>query len=230
MRQTRSETELTKILPDFAAALFRNCLGDEAFGVLAKCSDQDRLAQLLTIVKIGGTVVGRGFEQTKGRVWQNDAVAITRDLLSLYDRQARDGPPAWLTPRGKKRSGLAEAEHNRRAVVWQRFIALARDNPTTGIDEVADLYGVNSKTVRNWMNKCADDPTMKYRLDQAAGFLKEDTGERIAAIFEDTLIRIVWMKQCNEHGGRGKPGHYFELLTTQANEYRKLKKRENFSR
>ena len=67
---------------------------------------------------------------------------------------------------------------------------------------------------------------MQYRLGQAEGFLKEDTGERIAAIFEDQFIRVVWMKQRNEHHGRGKPGHYLELLVKHADEYRSLIGRE----
>lgn len=206
----------------FAANLFRIAIGDESFGALLECDGDDRLSQLIALVRIGGLIAGSSFEQSSRQVCQDDASAIVRDLLTLYDTQAKDGPPAWLLPRGKKRSTPAEAEHHRRAVVWQRFISTARESSSTGIDQVAECYGVDSRTVRNWMTKYQDDPKMQYRLEQAEGFLKEDTGERIAAIFEESFIRVVWMQQRNDHHGRGKPGHYLELLAKQADEYRSL--------
>ena len=203
-------------------------MGDESFDSMLECDGDDRLSQLIALVGIGGLIAGSSFEQSSGQVCREDASAIICDLLTLYDTQVKDGPPAWLLPRGKKRSTPAEAEHHRRAVVWQRFISTARESNSTGIDEVAERYGVDSRTVRNWMVKCQDDPRMQYRLGQAEGFLKEDTGERIAAIFEDGFIRVVWMKQRDEHHGRGKPGHYLELLARQADNYRRLIGKDKF--
>lgn len=213
----------------FAALLFRTALGEDAFEALVECDESDRLSQLIALVRIGGLIAGEAFDQPRGQFSHGMASAIERDLLTLFDTQVKDGPPAWLLPRGKERSNPLEAEHHRRAVVWQRFIATARESASTGIAEVAARYGVEPRTVRNWMGKFHDDPAMQHRLAQAEGFLKEDTDERIAAIFEGSFIRIVWMKQRNEHGGRGKSGHYVELLTAQANEYRKLKGTETFS-
>lgn len=212
----------------FAATLFRTAIGDESFEALLECDGDDRLSQLIALVRIGGLIAGSSIEQSSRQVRQDDASAIVRDLLTLYDTQAKDGPPAWLLPRGKKRSTPAEAEHHRRAVVWQRFISTARESNSTGIDEVAERYGVEPRTVRNWMVKYQDDSRMQYRLGQAEGFLKDDTGERIAAIFEDQFINVVWMKQRNEHHGRGKPGHYLELLVRQADEYRRLIGKDKF--
>lgn len=204
----------------FAAQLFKTAIGDEALEALLKC-DRDRLSQLIALVKIGGLIAENSFEQSSGQVRGEDATAILSDLLTLYDTQTKDGPPDWLLPRGNKRSTVEEAEHPRRAIVWQRFITKARGSSSTGVAEVAERYGVDPRTVRNWMKDRRNDIAMDYRLAQAEGFLKEDTGERIAAICEDRFLRIVWMKQRNEHYGRGKTGHYLELLARHANEYRK---------
>ena len=206
----------------FAASLFRSALGDDTFQALVKCEDGDRLSQLMTLVKIGGLIAGLAVEQTAGQVWQSDAVAIEKDLLTLVDRQKKDGPPAWLLPRGKERSNPAEAEHHRRAVVWQRFIAAARESSSTGTDEVSSLYGVSARTIMNWIAEVTNNREMAHRLAAAEGFLKAETGERIAAIYEGSFIRIIWMKQRQEHYKRGQSGHYLELLTAQANEYRAL--------
>lgn len=206
----------------FAANLFRAAMGDESFEALLECDEDDRLSQLLALVRIGGLIAGDSFGQPSSQVCREDASAIVKDLLTLYDTQVKDGPPSWLMPRGKERSTPVEVEHHRRAVVWQRFISTARGSISTGIAEVAERYGVDPRTVRNWMKDHQGDPEMEYRLAHAEGYLKEDTGERIAAIFEDQFTRVVWMKQRNEHHGRGKPGHYLELLAKQADEYRSL--------
>lgn len=203
----------------FAAALFRTALGDDAFERLVKSEGGDKLSQLIILVRIGGLIAGEAFDQPSDQVSQSFASAIERDLQTLFDTQAKDGPPAWLLPRGKERSNPLEAEHHRRAVVWQRFISTARESTSTGVEEVAERYRVEPRTVRNWMAKFQEDPRMQHRLEQAEGFLKEETSERIAAIFEESFVRIVWMKQRNEHHGRGKPGHYGELLAKQAKEY-----------
>jgi hypothetical protein len=225
LRELRSESELVQTLPDFAAALFRASLGDEAFDALVRCESEDRLDQAVVLTRLGGLIAGRGLDQPHRRVWRKDASAIVDDLRSLRHRQAKVGTPPWLSPRGKERSNLLEVEHRRRAVVWQRFIATARGAEKPGSDEVSKAFGISIRSLSDWVGRICDDPDMKERLDAAVGQFVEATGQRIAAIQDGRAMKIVWMMPNHTAFGRGQPGHYQELLTSQANEYRAMKRK-----
>lgn len=223
LREAQNESQLSAMLPALTAALYRDSLGEEAFDDLVRCEGMDRLDQLLTFLEIGGLIAGTEFDEYPSRVWRSDAAVIHGDLLTLYDRQPKDGPPSWLVPRGNERSDPKEKEHQRRAVVWQRFISQARGAKGAGTDEVAEAYGVSPRTLSNWVSELSDEPGMERRLDAATGFVKDESGERLAAIYDGVILNIIWMKQRHEHYGRGKPGHYKGLLIAQANEYRRIK-------
>ncbi len=59
-------------------------MGDESFEALLECDD-DRLSQLIALVRIGGLIVGSSFQKPNGQVCQDDASAIVRDLLTLLE-------------------------------------------------------------------------------------------------------------------------------------------------
>lgn len=223
LRERPDDTRLFSMLPMLAASMYRDALGDEAFDEMVRCKRKDRLDQLLILLEIGGSIAGSEVEEDPSWVWGSDAEAIRADLLKLYESQPKDGLPTWLVPRGNERSNPEEKEHRRRAVVWQHFIFSARESVGAGIDEVAEDYGVTTKTLRSWIADHSSELCMKRRLNEAAGFLKDDSAERIAAIHDGSVIKIIWMKQRHDRFGRGQPGHYKEHLIRQANEYRRFK-------
>lgn len=225
LRSHESEEELLNFLPGFAAGQFRDALGKEALESLLRRESDDRLMLLLSLLKIAELFVGWSFEDKPTRLCREDVVAIADDLRTILDRQPKDGPPSWLLPRGNERSNPMEKEHRRRAVVWHTFISGARESTTTAKDEVGEAFGVTVKTLNNWIKELSTESGMTSRLDAATGTL-DNQGRRIAPIYDENRIHLVWMKQRHEHFGRGESGHYRDLLVEQANEYRSLIGRE----
>ena len=228
LRSHRSEQELLNFLPAYAAGLFRDALGEEAVNALLRREDDDRLTLLLSLLKIAELFVGWSFDENPTRLCREDVVAIADDLRTILDRQPKDGPPFWLLPRGNERSNPLEVEHRRRAVIWHKFILVARESTTTAKEEVRLAFGISTKTLNSWINELSSERGMMSRLDAATGTL-DSSGRRIAAIYDGSRIHLVWMKQRHDHFGRGESGHYQTLLIEQANEYRSLTGRKFYT-